>query len=54
MIFWVSLNEHMFDFGVYREIGNFEQAKYQVDLVLINVSEKGDTIMDAFIEDYSR
>jgi len=46
-----SFNEHMFDFGHTVRFGNFEQVKYQVRLVLINVSEKGDTIMDAFIED---
>ena len=49
--FMNALNLQIFDYGYSVRFGNFGKAKYQIRLIVSSISEKGDTIMNAYIID---
>lgn len=45
-----ELNSSMFDYGYTVRFGNFQQAKYQIRLLVLSISEKGDTHIKVYYE----
>jgi len=47
--FMNTLNLQIFDYGHSVKFGNYENAKYQIILIVSSISEKGDVIMNGYI-----